>query len=480
MASIFEKQPLFKSQKTWNEKTILPEVYKLTSPNPRNRDKVEIHKDSGLFGIEFTIDKTIPEFNKGAIKVELGWPASFVEFENVLEGTLKSAWKYVLKEHFPEPLEDGVSTPESNRNSEESFNKALELFLQRSTHEKKLRDRQLIYYQPGGDFQVRKDLGTSAIEHRHRFDELLRVAELLPAGDIAMPNESLSLEWFYMTFHKSERDQFVASGRRLVDETIESVTEFFESLYNIKKANGKLKLQLERRDHNKTDAQRGAYKKRYDSRMRNMAEERYSSRSRDYRDDRNRDRTRDRYYKSSRDRDFKRDKSERKAPPEFTGKPCHVHGDKAKHTYEECRDNPKNRKPSSGNRNDDRKREHAHFHYEHDERYLSSQDESPDGHRTPETSDDDGAKSSANSGDDEQGEENYHVDTRKIPRKKRKVSVGVSNAREDFRREKPSHSAKKATKKVTHSLLQDELSENENSMEVEKKSSDVTNAFGFK
>jgi hypothetical protein len=34
MAGIYEKPPLFKSQKTWNEKTILPEVYKLTSPNP--------------------------------------------------------------------------------------------------------------------------------------------------------------------------------------------------------------------------------------------------------------------------------------------------------------------------------------------------------------------------------------------------------------------------------------------------------------
>ena len=69
-----------------------------------------------------------------------------------------------------------------------------------------------------------------------------------------------------------------------------------------------------------------------------MANERRTSRSRDYCDDRNRDRG----YKPSRNRDYKRDKSERKAPPEFSGKPCRVHGDKAKHTYEECRDNPKN------------------------------------------------------------------------------------------------------------------------------------------
>ncbi len=41
MASIYEKPPLFKLQKTWNEKTILPEVYKLMSPNPRNKNLPE-------------------------------------------------------------------------------------------------------------------------------------------------------------------------------------------------------------------------------------------------------------------------------------------------------------------------------------------------------------------------------------------------------------------------------------------------------
>jgi hypothetical protein len=70
-----------------------------------------------------------------------------------------------------------------------------------------------------------------------------------------MPNESLTLEWFYITFHKSERDQFIMSGWRLVNDSIESITEYFESLYNIKKSNGKLKLQLEQRDRKKSEAQ---------------------------------------------------------------------------------------------------------------------------------------------------------------------------------------------------------------------------------
>jgi len=284
-----------------------------------------------------------------------------------------------------------------------------------------------------------------------------------------MPNKSLTLEWFYMTCHKSERDQFITSGRRLVDETIESITEYFESLYNIKKSSGKLKIQLEQRDRKKYEAQRGSTKNRYDDKMRNMADERRTSHGCSYRDDHNRDRG----YKTSRDSDYKRDKSERKAPPEFTGKPCHVHGEKAKHTYEECRDNPKNRKLSDSNHNDNN-RKCSHDAHHHDECYLSSQDESPDEHRTPEPSDDEGAKSSASSRDSQRDEENYHVDTGKVPQKKRMVGVAQRSAsRKNLRNEKPSHS----TKHVTHSLLQDELDKDTTRDEI---ADDVTNPFAFK
>jgi len=128
----------------------------LTSPNPRNKNKAKIHKDSGLFGIEFTVDKTIPDFNKGADKVKLDYANAFIEFENVLEDVLNLAWKYVLKEHFPEPIDasTGVLLPEANRNSKESFQSAIKLFLHCSAQERKLRDRQLIYYQHGDNFQV--------------------------------------------------------------------------------------------------------------------------------------------------------------------------------------------------------------------------------------------------------------------------------------------------------------------------------------
>jgi hypothetical protein len=86
MALIYEKVPLYKVVKTWEDNDPnLSEVYKLQSNNTCNKSQVEIHKDNGKYaGIEFTIDKTIPEFNKGAEKRDLNWTDSFAEFENVI------------------------------------------------------------------------------------------------------------------------------------------------------------------------------------------------------------------------------------------------------------------------------------------------------------------------------------------------------------------------------------------------------------
>ena len=81
---------------------------------------------------------------------------------------------------------------------------------------------------------------------------------------------------------------------------------------------------------------------------------------------------------------------------------------------------------------------------------------------------------SASSGDSQRNKENYHADTGKVPRKKRKVGVVQRSAsRKDLRNEKPSHS----TKHVTHSLLQDELDEDTTLEEI---ADDVTNLFAFK
>ena len=93
MASIYEKPPHFVLEKTWGEKTRLPETYKLPSSDSQNKIKAKVHQYSGKLGVEFTIDKTIPEFEKGAKKVNLDYAHSFVEFKNVLQGQYKTTWK---------------------------------------------------------------------------------------------------------------------------------------------------------------------------------------------------------------------------------------------------------------------------------------------------------------------------------------------------------------------------------------------------
>ncbi len=154
MAFIHEKPPYFVLEKTWDEKTRLPETYKLQSSYSQNKIKAKVHQEIGKLGVEFTINKTIPEFEKGAKKVNLDYAHSFVEFKNVLQGQYKTAWKQVIHEHFPEPTNLENVPVEQDCSSETNFHRGVELFITKVLHEKKLRDQQYIYMMPGGNHNV--------------------------------------------------------------------------------------------------------------------------------------------------------------------------------------------------------------------------------------------------------------------------------------------------------------------------------------
>jgi hypothetical protein len=134
MASIYEKPPHFVLEKTWGEKTRLPETYKLPSSDSQNKIKAKVHQYSGKLGVEFTIDKTIPEFEKGAKKVNLDYAHSFVEFKNVLQGQYKTAWKQVVHEHFPESTNPENVPIDQDCLSKTNFYCAVELFITKILH----------------------------------------------------------------------------------------------------------------------------------------------------------------------------------------------------------------------------------------------------------------------------------------------------------------------------------------------------------
>ena len=80
----------------------------------------------------------------------------------------KTAWKQVMHDHFPDPVDAAMVPSEQDRSLEENFRRAIELFLKKALHEEKPRDRQCIYLAPGGDYNVRKALATKLLDHLHQ------------------------------------------------------------------------------------------------------------------------------------------------------------------------------------------------------------------------------------------------------------------------------------------------------------------------
>jgi hypothetical protein len=418
MASIFKKKPFFKTAPKWDAKTKFNEVYKLQSNDPRNKYKAKIPKDSGGLGIEFTLGRTITDFIRGAERVNLDYVQSFAQFGNMLQGHLLSDWKQVLDDNFPEPANPESVLPEHDRSTADGFKRAIELFLKHTLNEPKSCDRQWIYMMPGGDYGVRKELLVLPLDHLHWFKEMLRIAQMLPEGDISTPNAALQVEWFYMTFHHSDCTEYLHSGRKLCDETLASLVAYFESGFDARVADGSLRklrdeqVRVKAQNENPHELQA-----RYHDKLKRLANnrEREHSWRRDDRDGGShggKSRERSTYRKRKPDA---RGHGERKtAHKQAAKKPCHVHGPESKHSYDECRTNPKNQRSVNNNYN---KRAHdAHY---NDEREQESGTDSPqETPQSPEYSDGEVSAGAAAS-----PIENYHLNALHIPKKRRMGGV---------------------------------------------------------
>ena len=117
----------------------------------------------------------------------MGYEQSLDELNNVFKDSLKSDWKHIVAERYPEPLDPANVPPEHDRSSATNFYNTIEAFLKRHLKEEKPADRQYIYLAPGGDYSVHKELMTSPVDHLHRFEEMLRITTLMPPGDIPSP-----------------------------------------------------------------------------------------------------------------------------------------------------------------------------------------------------------------------------------------------------------------------------------------------------
>jgi hypothetical protein len=187
---------------------------------------------------------------------------------------------------------------------------------------------------PCGDYNIRKVLATKPLDHLHQWEEMLRVAELLPKGNLEKSAANLSMEWFYMTFHRTDRAEYVRSGRKLRKETLKSLAEYFESIYNSRLSEGLVPhRQLDKIRVNVKRKMRHELRKRYDCKLRHFLEQRRTDRSRSVR--RNDGRRRRNYGKCCKDQRCPHNARGKKGLPLHKDKgfkPCHVHGEYTKHS----------------------------------------------------------------------------------------------------------------------------------------------------
>jgi hypothetical protein len=219
-----------------------------------------------------------------------------------------------------------------------------------------------------------------------------------------------------MTFHKTDRVEYIRSGRKKREKNLQTRAEYFESIYDTQA----IETTYSRSQHKKVqgDARKQArhdLQERYVRKMHHFSVERrprryHSPRNNNYYGRRELREGGERHYggcndkdyykkspqvyrKSPQGYDYKRNPQERglrKSPQDYKKggvQPCLLHGPCANHSYAECCQNPRNQVESKLRDNKRALDSHHQDMCAHDNRYLSSDDESRGDNYTPVPSD---------------------------------------------------------------------------------------------
>ena len=240
---------------------------------------------------------------------------------------------------------------------------------------------------------------------------------MLPEGDIPDPNTALQVEWFYMSLHRSDRTEYLRSGRKLCNETLTTLAEYFKSVFDAQVAIGTLcklhnkQVHVKARNEYCHELQARCHDK--PKRLANSQRHEHSWR-REHNDSNHEGKSCEwsNYRKRKPDN---RNSGNRKTPhKQATKKPCHVHGPESKHLYKECRTNPKKQRSANNNYS---KRAHD-AQYNNEREHKSRNDSCQDTPRSPKFSNGELSASVA-----ALPIKNYHLDTLHVPKKRRMGDV---------------------------------------------------------
>ena len=280
-----DRKPFFTLRKEWTPESHLPSRIKFERDNPKK--KGEVTPDSGDYGVEFTIGVTLKEFR--AMQTELAFANNekWLAWSKCLTGSRKTAWENLLKADYPD---EGIRTTAR-------FNEALLKWFKLITNCTKPRDVQWRHMGNGHD--CRKQLDTDVVDHRHRWEEMFNNSLELPAGSEADPNAERKLEWYFTTFCREHRQNYLAVGRDLSTETFDTLTEFMRIQRERDQVTGKMKFMTDALDARQAARKKYALERAKNARAREPSKRnyqpRYESQDRKYRSDRPQGRGRDDY-----------------------------------------------------------------------------------------------------------------------------------------------------------------------------------------
>jgi hypothetical protein len=240
MLSIFEKEPLFLLERTWDDKTKILEKHKFSRDLGK---KAKVYMDSGSLGMEFFYEKTLLDFCRAGDKFQWSWSETFSKFENVLTGSYKTAWREVVQDHFT-PLP---------KVSKDEFKKSF--FCCPVLHLHHCRQQNA----PGPPVHLH---GTwrRPLHCKGPPDAPTRAHEVVQGdaphrgatspGKQHPPSKKLVVQWYYMSYHCSDHTEYVKSSKSLCDEILESLMAYFQALFAQKRADSSLERAKLDRIHN--------------------------------------------------------------------------------------------------------------------------------------------------------------------------------------------------------------------------------------
>ena len=402
-----EQEPFFTMAKAWDADDYLPAKQKFSKTTTGGRTiKGEVTPDDGERTIEFTIDCTVAEFEEVRKDFQWGNSELFAAFRKCLTGQARTTWDETIDDHYPNDTDRTTI----------NFDHAIPKFYGKLLNCDKARDVHYWYL----EYRCTKDPFMGCNSHLRRWKEYFRISKKLPKGIKQDPSDDEIKLWYFRTYCKPHRANYLAA-RNLDNDTMQEITEYMRLQHDRDRESGKLarlksnkeRVDKDRLGRSSSKRARGderrdkQYRQRYgrdDEKAYRSNRDAKSSSSRSYGSDR-----RDRKYSRSSDYDKRSNRSDRQHKTRGNvfyrkdKRDCHKH-QPCTHTWEECFENP-----------DRKKRNESHYQSDEDSSHASKSDTSHSSRASNSSREDENHFQES----EEEGEVPMKSMKDKIPKKKR-------------------------------------------------------------